>query len=496
LVEKPYERQQAALAALDKFAERVVFYDPGPSWLPEWAARRFRRAVELHVEQLAVNDENLAHIGQLTHLERLYLARTLVTDSGMRHLAGLTKLRRLSLWGTRLSDEGVQHLAPLKQLEALDIHETKCSQACLKHLAPAKRMKRLRVGFPLDDRGIAELVRLTEEAGDSLRCHHVTAEGLSELSRLQGISTLWLEETTLSAAEAQALVGITGLRALDARAGRIDRPALAALRDCRSLKEVHLIEMGIPIGDVLAEYGPAATEISLHTGVVDLRCPAVPLRLVAQSSKAPFDVSALSSAAGLRWLHFNEAEYHGPPVDFRRLAKLNELVWIPPLADAQLRQLGELSELNCLVLRLRPGLSPAALGPLAALGNLQRLTLYRCHLTDEHLSFLQHLTSLRELALGENPLKGACLAHLRELTQLQQLSLLECTQLDEANLKHLREVTSLTHLTLQYTPVTDNGLKWLHGMPNLRGVTLLRSRVTNGGKAALKATLPAGADVF
>jgi hypothetical protein len=57
-------------------------------------------------------------------------------------------------------------------------------------------------------------------------------------------------------------------------------------------------------------------------------------------------------------------------------------------------------------------------------------------------------------------------------------------------------VKSLTQVTLQYTPVTDVGLKDLHGMPNLRGVSLLGSWVTAPAKAAIKATLPAGADVY
>jgi hypothetical protein len=158
--------------------------------------------------------------------------------------------------------------------------------------------------------------------------------------------------------------------------------------------------------------------------------------------------------------------------------------------------LGALSNLKELVLRLGPGLSPKALEPLGALAKLERLSLYRCHLTDEHLAFLGRLTSLRELELGENPLRGDCLAHLRGLPQLQRLSVLECTDFDERNLRHVAAIASLTDVNLQYTPVTDAGLKALHGMPNLRSVLLLRSRVTVPAKAALKATLPRGADVY
>ncbi len=448
------------------------------------------------MERLAVRDEHLVHVGQLPHLERLYLARTQITDHGMGHLAGLTRLRRLSLWGTKLTDAGIEHLAAMRHLEALDIHETVCTQACLAHLAPAKRMKALRLGFALDDRGLADLARLAEQGDPWLRCRKVTLTGLKELRRLRGVTTLSLEETTLREEEAQALTGVAGLAALDARSGRIDRPAVAVLRRCPSLKRLCLCEMGIPVADVLAEYASLIWFATIHTGAVDLRAPGDSLQVVVGGQDPPFDLSELSNAAELRSLHFNESEYLGSPVDFGRLTKLHELVWIPPLDDPQLWRVGTLANLKTLILRLGPGLSPAALEPLGGLRDLESLSLYRCHLTDEHLSFLQHLTSLKKLELGENPLKGDFLSRCKDLPQLEELSLLECEGLEEVNLKHVAAIKSLRQLTLQYTPVSDEGLKALYGMPNLRGVALLRSRVSPQAKAALKATLPAGANVF
>jgi Leucine Rich repeat len=494
-VEKPYERQQAALAALGDFAERVEFQDPGPRWLPEWVARRLRRAVSLHLERLAVRDEHLAHLEGLPHLERLYLARTRITDEGLEHLAGLTRLRRLSLWGTAVSDEGLQRLAGLRQLEALDIHETKCTQACLAGLAPAKRMQLLRIDCELDDQGLADLARLCERSDSRLRCRNATLAGLSHLRRLRGVTMLSLQGTVLHADEARAIVEMAGLASLDAREGQIDRAAVAVLRNRLSLKQLYLLDMGIPVADVLREYASTIVRVRASTGAVELFVRG-PRAVVVQGKHEPFDLSELSGASELRSLSFIESEYHGAPVDFRRLAKLQELVWIPPLDEPQVRQLGALTDLNYLELRLGPGISPAAFQPFSALRNLQKLGLVRCHLTDEHLSFLKGLVALRELHLGENPLQGGCLVHCRNLPQLQRISLQECRTLDEANLKHLAAIKSLALLTLQYTPVSDAGLNVLHGMPNLKDVALLGTRVTPPAKAALKATLPAGANVY
>jgi hypothetical protein len=493
VVEKPYERQRAALAALDKFTQRVEFQDRGPRWLPEWVAKRFRRAVALHVERLAVRDEHLRHIGQLPHLERLYLARTGVTDEGLSHLAGLSKLRRLSLWGTTVSDAGLQHFSAMRQLEALDIHESKCTQACLAHLAPGRRMKTLRFNFELDNRGVADLARLSGRAESWLRCRNLTLDGLRKLRGLQGIKSLSLRGSAIGVAEAETLSEIAGLTSLVAYEGHIDGPALLVLRSAPWLQELRLINMGIDGAEVLRQCATSVDHLFCSRNSVLLFVNQPPLAITISSEN--WTLAELSQATGLRHLRV-EADGDGKGLDFSRLKNLRELIWLAPMPESQVSQLGGLTNLRKLVLRVAAGVSPSAFGPLGRLQKLESLSLVACHLTDEHLTFLEGLTALRELSLGENPLQGGCLAHLRQLSQLQHLSLQECPNLDEANLKHLAVIESLANLNLQYTPVGDAGIKALYGLPSLTIVSLLGSRVTQGGRAELKASLPRGINTF
>jgi Leucine Rich repeat len=67
------------------------------------------------------DDETLAHVGRLGHLESLELSGTAITDAGLAHLKGLTGLRRLTLDRTLVSDAGLAHLEGMTSLTSLNI---------------------------------------------------------------------------------------------------------------------------------------------------------------------------------------------------------------------------------------------------------------------------------------------------------------------------------------------------------------------------------------
>jgi hypothetical protein len=65
------------------------------------------------------DDETLAHVGRLRHVESLRLNDTAITDAGLAHIEGLTGLRDLQLDGTRVGDAGLAHLRGMKNLGLL-----------------------------------------------------------------------------------------------------------------------------------------------------------------------------------------------------------------------------------------------------------------------------------------------------------------------------------------------------------------------------------------
>jgi hypothetical protein len=130
--------QQDAVAAI-KQAGGVVQYDwrwgnynpdiedndgkwRAPMWLVRWVPVDYVANV-VYVDLMPrtrsapkVDDQTLAQVGRLRHLEELRLTRAAVTDAGLAHLEGLSRLRHLQIDGTRVGDAGLAHLKGLTGL--------------------------------------------------------------------------------------------------------------------------------------------------------------------------------------------------------------------------------------------------------------------------------------------------------------------------------------------------------------------------------------------
>lgn len=111
----------------------------------------------------------------------------------------------------------------------------------------------------------------------------------------------------------------------------------------------------------------------------------------------------------------------------------------------------------------------AGLKCLAALGELESLTLSCTKITDAGLKELAPLRKLRKLYLGSVPIT-------------------------DAGLKELAQLRNLGELYIGRTKITDAGLKHLAALRNLRILNVRGTRVTPAGVKALRKALP-GCDV-
>jgi hypothetical protein len=83
----------------------------------------------------------------------------------------------------------------------------------------------------------------------------------------------------------------------------------------------------------------------------------------------------------------------------------------------------------------------------------------------------------------------ADLTHLEGLTGLQRLWLHD-TQVSDAGLEHLKGLNAIQELDLSNTRVSDVGLKHLKGMSSLQRLWLINTHVSDVGVAELRAALP------
>ena len=131
----------------------------------------------------------------------------------------------------------------------------------------------------------------------------------------------------------------------------------------------------------------------------------------------------------------------------------------------------------------------AGLVHLKDLTNLQSLSLANTQVTDAALVHLKGMTNLQSLSLADTQVTDAALVHLKGMTNLQSLSLAN-TQVIDAGLLHLKGMASLWDLSLGYTQVTDAGLAHLKEIASLEFLELDGTQVTDTGIADLGKALP------
>jgi Amidohydrolase family/Leucine Rich repeat len=183
-----------------------------------------------------------------------------------------------------------------------------------------------------------------------------------------------------------------------------------------------------------------------------------------------------------------------------------------------LKRVGDLSEVRELLLPA-PSFNPGAGSTLdaneefASLANLHHLEklwfslhfLTDIHVEDKGLAHLKNLTQLRELRLVQTKVRGSSLApfvnlraldlgetpfrddgmqYLRGMTHLKILSLRN-TLVTDAGLKNLADLKDLESLDLYGIKVTDAGLQSLSGLTKLRALNLLGAAVTDDSAPVL-----------
>jgi len=179
--------------------------------------------------------------------------------------------------------------------------------------------------------------------------------------------------------------------------------------------------------------------------------------------------------------------------DLKKLAplpKLHELnLYDTAVTDAGLKHLARLAQLRILYLNHTP-VTDAGLVHLARLRGLHNLYLYGTLVSD---AGLQHLAGLQLYNLGVPDQACTDLGLKHYLAALQRpvkgLDLAEWPLSDEG-LKHLAGLTQLRWLCLNRTLITDAGLKHLTGMTGLQDLNLTATEISPTAAAALKAALP------
>ena len=139
-------------------------------------------SIDMH--RVAVRSAQLAPLGRLTGLRRLFLSRTpTLGDAGLGHLARLWALKSLALDHTAVSDEGFTALSRLLALQDLDLGHTRVTGRRLRLLGGLNSLRRLDLSYTaVDDAAVGALALLPRLEELVLRGTRVTPRGAAALS--------------------------------------------------------------------------------------------------------------------------------------------------------------------------------------------------------------------------------------------------------------------------------------------------------------------------
>jgi len=135
-------------------------------------------------------------------------------------------------------------------------------------------------------------------------------------------------------------------------------------------------------------------------------------------------------------------------------------------------------------------LANAADSPFVAIGkltSLESLNLKRTKIHGQGLRYLESLTKLKTLDLGDTQLDDGDLSGFGKLTQLETLSL-ENTPITGAGFGQLKGLDKLVALNLNRTRVGDSALRKFDKLPKLQRLELSNTRVSDGGLSHILAS--------
>ncbi len=136
--------------------------------------------------------------------------------------------------------------------------------------------------------------------------------------------------------------------------------------------------------------------------------------------------------------------------------------------------------------------------PRGSADKARTVDLGRKKVTDNDLKVLSALTTLTDLNLSgpateksgkttyaPSSISDEGIKSLAGMTQLKKLQL-EGSNITDAGLAHLAGMKNLTELSLSGTKVTDAGMEALTKLPKLQSVILYETKVTDSGVGVLK----------
>lgn len=393
------------------------FRNPGPTDADLGTLRslllKASTPVHLNLNQCSsIGDAGVAHLKDVSTLQRLSLGGTKVTDAGLKSVGTLTQLDELYVGNDTITDAGIAHLAKLTKLRKFFAYGKNVTGAAFAHLADMTELEEVSAGgsSDFDDVKLKHMAKITKLKTLSLAGPNLTDAGMASLKNMTELRDLRIDGEKVTAAGVASLANCTKLQKLVVfKCPGMKGDALAALAGMKELKELEFI------------YGPSIDKAgSVHVGKL------TGLKKVRFNGVGPDGMSGITGLNNLEGLDLTYSDANDSHLkDIGKLTGLKELsLYATRITDDGLKSLAGMPALKVLSLTENRQLTDAALTAVAAIPNLESLRASNClKITGSGLKDLAKHAKLKELWINGNPVTDENAVVLKDLKTLERLDL-------------------------------------------------------------------------
>ncbi|MBN2588988.1 MAG: sigma-70 family RNA polymerase sigma factor [Sedimentisphaerales bacterium] len=153
--------------------------------------------------------------------------------------------------------------------------------------------------------------------------------------------------------------------------------------------------------------------------------------------------------------------------------------------DSGLAAVGKIKSLQVIRMSEDNSMTNAGLKQLTNLKSLRILQIPAVRVTDEGLKVLSELPNLNYLMLSGNFTNNAPL-YLKDVSSLRAIKI-DSEQFDDSGMKNLARLTQLESIDVYWNNrITDEGVKYLKNLPNLKTFSTLRGKLSDEGLSHLQ----------
>lgn len=324
-----------------------------------------------------VNDAELAKLGELSEgldqITEIDAHGGQVTKAGLAVLEKLPNLKFINLDGTPIGDAGAELLAKAPALESVTLNGSNITDAGIAALGPLTNLRELRIARA-----------------------QLTQAGFAEIARHKTIERLLLDATPLNDVSFQMLCSLENLNYLEVRDTQVTDLGLMGLAKLDRLESLEVSGCG-------GVHGEAFFKLAKSKALENLRhlsLTACPL-----NERGARGINNMKQLEYLNIAQTGAADVH---IAFmiRGMAKLKHLVMgsNSSVTNEVLKAVGQLKQLEVLILENQPGISDVGLSYLKGLKELKYVSVGNTSISPNGLQALKQFCPELDLNAGAPPM--------------------------------------------------------------------------------------------